>query len=64
MKKTMSSLAFAALLGAAMPGCGGTGANTNVGENADAQKMADYEAAQKASEEAMNESMKATPPSN
>lgn len=49
-------LAFVLTTITAISGCGGSGSNTNVGENADAKAMADYEAAVKASEEAMSSS--------
>lgn len=44
----------------AITGCGGSGQNQNVAENADAKAIADYEAEQKA----RAESMKASPPAN
>ena len=48
----------------AMTGCGDSGTNKNVAENAVAKAIADYEAEEKARSEAMKESMKANPPTN
>lgn len=45
---------------ATITGCGGSGQNQNVAENADAKAIADYEAEEKARSEAM----KASQPSN
>ena len=54
MNKCMLSFAMLTSL-VVVCGCGDAGSNQNVGENADAKAMADYEASVKASEEAMNQ---------
>lgn len=63
MYKSFLAFAFVAF-SVVITGCGGSGSNQTVGEDADAKAFADYEASQKASEDAMNESMKAAPPAN
>jgi len=63
MRKFALSLAIVTSF-LAMTGCGDSGTNKNVAENADAKAVADYEADQKARSEAMAESMKANPPTN
>jgi len=57
MKKFALSLAIVASC-LAIVGCGDSGQNKNVVENADAKAIADYEAEEKARSEAM----KASPP--
>jgi len=59
MRKFALSLAIVTTF-LAMTGCGDSGTNKNVAENADAKAIADYEAAEKARSEAM----KANPPTN
>jgi len=59
MRKFALSLAIVTTF-LAMTGCGDSGTNKNVAENADAKAIADYEAAEKARSEAMQ----ANPPTN
>ncbi|WP_372721245.1 hypothetical protein [Novipirellula sp.] len=54
MKRLLSlMILFAGFTMIAVPGCGSGGTNTSVTEDADAQAIADYEAAIKAEEDAM-----------
>ncbi len=59
MKWFVNALWISGLL--CVAGCGGSGSNAVVGENADQQAFQDYEAQQKAAEDAENAAMKANP---
>ena len=57
MKHLLGTIVIVGLAFITLPGCGGSKETSNVAEGASADKMAEYEAAVKASEDAM------TPPS-
>ncbi len=60
MSKFVLSAIFILFSATLFVGCGGSGQNKNVVENADAKALADYQAEEKAREEAM----KASQPNN
>lgn len=57
MQRFLFLMALSTVLGAGLPGCGGSGANSVVSESADEKAKADYERELKASQDAMNRDM-------